>query len=157
VIGVAHSQNAVGIKAVNDAQGGFGFGTPNDVGQGRSAGGWVKAMVFVDPFTANGTAITRCFNSQASGATISTPPCGFGISHVTQGQDLIDYGFQVNDRYLSATSFAGVVLSACVLDSDNLCLTFGFNPFQPNANQVLVTTKDTSNNLTDGAFWVIVF
>jgi hypothetical protein len=168
VQGFAHSRTGFGVAGTNDApggigvygyapSGGFGFDTPNDVQQARYAGGWAKAMVFVDPFTANGTAITRCFNSQASGTTVSTPPCGFSISHAGQGQDFIDFGFQVNDRFISSTIFSSNVIGTCVLDANNYCATPGFSPIQPTANQILVITKDTSNNLVDSAFWIIVF
>jgi hypothetical protein len=165
VDGVTHSAAGSGVAGLNDAPGGtgvygvstnngFGFVTPSNVQQGRSMGGWVKAMVFVDPFTANGTAITRCYNSQGSGDTIWDPPCGFSIIHELQGQDLIDFGFEIDDRYISTTAFGGTGATACMLDPHNQCLAGGF--FPPSNSQVVVNTV-SGLSLVDTAFWIIVF
>ena len=119
-------------------------------------GGWVKAMIFVDPFAAGGTAITRCYNSQASGATVWTPPCGISITHERLGEDLIDFGFQVNDRFVMGTPFNAVTMQACVNDPNNSCLIEGFFPLT--ASQVdTFTVVPNDGNATDVAFWVIVF
>jgi hypothetical protein len=166
VDGITHSNAGSGVAGLNDApggtgvygvstNGGFGFVTPSNVQQDRGAGGWVKAMVFVDPFTSNGTAITRCYNSQASGATVSTPPCGFSITHEQQGEDLIDFGFQVNDRFVSASPFYSVTMQTCVNDADNSCLALGFFPLT--ASQLDTFTVTNAGNAADVAFWVIVF
>jgi len=165
VDGITHSAAGSGVARVNDApggtgvygvstNGGYGFVTPSNVRQARYAGGWVKAMVFVDPFTSNGTAITRCYNSQTGGTDVYTPPCGFTILHEQQGEDLIDFGFQVNDRFIQATSFRGTGMSTCILDSDNTCLADGF--FPPTDTQI-VTDTFSSFSLVDTAFWIIVF
>jgi len=165
VDGVTHSAAGSGVAGLNDAPGGtgvygvstnngFGFVTPSNVQQGRSMGGWVKAMIFVDPFTANGTAITRCYNSQGSGDTIWDPPCGFNIIHELQGQDLIDFGFEVDDRYLSTTAFGGTGATTCVLDPHNQCLAAGF--FPPSNSQAIITTVG-GLSAVDVAFWIIVF
>lgn len=162
---ISHTIKGSGVAGINDASGGigvygsstnggFGFYTDSNVAQARGMGGWVKAMVFVDPFTSSGTAITRCYNSQASGATVWTPPCGISITHEQQGEDLLDFGFQVNDRYVSTTVFAGTGMRACVLDPNNQCLENGF--FPPTANQLLTDTFSGSV-LVDVAFYVIVF
>jgi hypothetical protein len=166
VNGTSHTINGSGVAGINDApggigvygnssNGGFGFFTDSNAAQSRGMGGWAKAMIFVDPLTASGTAITRCYNSQATGATVWTPPCGITILHERQGEDLIDFGFQVNDRYVSATLFGGTGMSACVLDPNNQCLADGF--FPPTANQVLTDTSVGVGALVDVAFWVIVF
>ncbi len=157
VDGITHTPNGSGVAGINDGpggtgvygvsrNGGFGFLTPSNVSQDRSAGGWVKAMVFVDPYTQNGTAITRCYNSQGSGAAISTPPCGFGITHRTQGVDVVDLGFQVNDRFISVSS-AGVT-TTCVSDPNTCNLS---------TSQILVATLNLSGEGIDTAFWIIVF
>jgi hypothetical protein len=166
VDGITHSAAGSGVAGVNDApggtgvygvstNGGYGFVTPSNVQQDRGAGGWVKAMVFVDPFTQNGTAITRCYNSQASGSTVSTPPCGFSITHEQQGEDLIDFGFQVNDRFVSASPFYSVTMQTCVNDPDNSCLADGFFPLSP--SQLDTFTVTNAGNAIDVALWVIVF
>jgi hypothetical protein len=166
VDGISHSANGSGVAGVNDApggtgvygisrNGGFGFVTPSHVQQARDAGGWVKAMVFVDPNASNGTAITRCYNSQTGGDAVSTPPCGFTITHEQQGEDLIDFGFQVNDRFVSASPFYSVTMQTCVNDPNNSCLADGFFPLT--ANQLDTFTVTNAGNAIDVAFWVIVF
>jgi hypothetical protein len=159
VNGTSHTINGSGVAGINDAaggigvyghssNGGFGVYTDSNAAQSRGMGGWAKAMVFVDPFTSNGTAITRCYNSQASGATVWTPPCGIGIVHDGQGEDTLDFGFQVSDRYISTASFSGSI-GACVQDAHNFC------PFS--ASQVHTFTNNYLGNKTDAAFWVIIF
>jgi hypothetical protein len=77
----------------------YGFATDGNVQQARTAGGWVKAMVQVG--TAN--TINRCFNSTLAGDAATTPPCGFTLSYSTVTGSTIDFGFQVSDRFYSAT------------------------------------------------------
>ena len=81
----------------------FGISTDSNASQARTAGGWAKAMAYVDPFHPGGIAITRCYNSQATGAAVSTPPCGIGIVHVALGSNVLDFGFEVDDRFVMLT------------------------------------------------------
>jgi hypothetical protein len=162
VIGTANSVIGYGVAGINNnfqggvgvyghSSNGLGFYSDSNVGQSRSTSGWVKAMVFVDPFAPGGTAITRCYNSN-SGSSI--PPCGISILHELQGQDLIDFGYQINDRFISATAFGGTGMSTCVLDSNNQCYADFF--FPPSASQLVTNTFSGLDNV-DVAFWVIVF
>ena len=80
----------------------FGFATDSNVQQARSAGGWVKAMAYVQGMTPPYT-ITRCFNSTLAGAAATTPPCGFNLGELLPGDFALDFGFQVNDRFILAT------------------------------------------------------
>ncbi len=164
VDGIANSVNGTGVVGINRtsgvgvaalSNGGFAFQSIGDATQSRDSGGWAKAMVFVDPFTPSGTAITRCYNALATGAAVHTPPCGFGIAHYALGVDLIDFGFQVNDRFISATHFNADSIIACVSDPNNVCVSAG--GIFPNANQVLTLTYYSNGNTTDTAFWLIVF
>jgi hypothetical protein len=112
VHGVAHSNAGAGVGGLNTAAGGVGvwgeapsgvgFYTPNNVQQARSAGGWVKAMVYVNAATPPYN-IVRCFNSNLVGAAATTPPCGINFTEYAFGNWLLDFGFQVNDRFYSAT------------------------------------------------------
>lgn len=77
----------------------YGMATDGNVQQARSAGGWVKAMVQVG----TGNTVNRCFNSTLGGAAATTPPCGFTISFNSNTGNTIDFGFQVSDRFYSAT------------------------------------------------------
>src|SRR5579872_285722 len=162
VIGTANSFIGYGVAGINNNfQGGVGVyghssykatsATDSNVSQALGMGGWVKFMIFVDPFAPGGTAITRCFNSQTGS---SIPPCNFSITHELQGQDLIDFGFQINDRFISTTAFNGTGMSSCVLDTNNQCYADQF--FPPTATQLVTNTFSGVANV-DVAFWVIVF
>jgi hypothetical protein len=63
-------------------------------------GGFVKAMVLVN---ADGS-INLCYNSQLTGSAATTPPCGLSVN--TPFGDVYDitFPFQVNVRFLSATT-----------------------------------------------------
>ena len=93
---------------------GFGIAADNNAWQARGAGGWVKAMAYVDPFAPGGIAVTRCYNSQAFGAATTTPPCGISIVHNGQGDNTLDFGFQLSDRFvqLSTVNVTGGLLGA---------------------------------------------
>jgi len=77
----------------------FGFATDGNVQQARTAGGWVKAMAYVNavqtPYN-----IPLCYNSTLAGAAASTPPCGFTLTEENVGVFDIDFGFKVTDRFL---------------------------------------------------------
>jgi hypothetical protein len=158
----SHTVKGSGVAGINDSpqggigvyghssDGGYGFYTDSNAGQSRIMGGWAKAMVFVDPFTSSGTAITRCYNSQATGSTATTPPCGFSVTHEAQGADVVDFGFQVNDRFISATSFASSA-AACVQSPDQACIDIA------SASQVEVITRDSQSQFSDSSFWIVVF
>jgi hypothetical protein len=121
VYGQTGNVNAHGVAGVNTATGGIGvlgsapngdgFYTVNNVYQGRTAGGWIKAMAFVSP-----TGIVTCFNSTLIGAAATVPPCGFAFDKPGAGDYIIDFGFQVDDRFFSITgtgTIAPVVSSVC--------------------------------------------
>jgi hypothetical protein len=109
VHGVAHNTSGSGVAGINtgqDATGvygsdpqGYGFSTDSHVSQGRSSGGWVKAMVYIQ----GNTGIVRCFNSQIKGSAASTPPCGMNFTYYQAGWYSVDFGFEVDDRFPSAT------------------------------------------------------
>jgi hypothetical protein len=79
----------------------YGFATDSNVQQTRTANGWVKAIAVVEGYTAPYT-ITSCFNSTLAGAAATTPPCGFNLTEdqFEQSTFFVDFGFQVNDRFL---------------------------------------------------------
>jgi hypothetical protein len=79
-----------------------GFATDSNVQQARSAGGWVKAMVYVNAEKAPYT-ITRCFNSTLTGSAATTAPCGITLHEVQPGDFQLNFNFQVNDRFFATT------------------------------------------------------
>jgi len=83
---------------------GFGMATDSNAWQARGAGGWIKAMAYVDPFASGGIAVTSCYNPQASGAAVTTPPCGITLLNHFRGINIVDFGFQVSDRFVQLTA-----------------------------------------------------
>ena len=127
VQGFAHTTGGSGVAGFNDVQdatgvygsnqNGYGFVTDSHVSQGRSMGGWVKAMAFID---FSGT-IHRCFNSQLNGSAASVPPCGINLSvyHSTNPfQWVVDFGFEVDDRFVQASFMCACGDTAYGLSSD---------------------------------------
>jgi hypothetical protein len=122
-----------------------------NAGQARTSGGWVKAMVLYSGF--NSGNIAYCFNSTLSGTAATTPPCGFGQRKLGTGDYIIDFGFEVDDRFFSvAPSFYSLPFTLCtVTNGGNGCTSIltGLT-----ANQVEVTSQGAVN---DDKFYLIVY
>jgi hypothetical protein len=65
----------------------------------RVKGGLVKAMLYVD----KDRNIVRCFNSRLAENAESSKPCGFQIEIGSDQQVIINFGFQINDRFILTT------------------------------------------------------
>ena len=135
--------SASGYGVFGSSPNGFSFGADNNTKQARGAGGWVKAMVLVDPFAPGGIAIIRCFNSQQTGAAVYTAPCGMTLVSHRLGDNILDFGFQVSDRFPSATSAtSAAAISATAVGT----------------NQVeVLTVNPISGNLTDVPFYLFEY
>ena len=157
VHGLSHSV-ASGVAGVNDGDRGTGvfgsapkgwaFTSNGNTLQDRTAGGWVKATLFVSGVTGN---IVSCFNSTLGGASATTPPCGFGLDKTGTGDYILDLGFEVDDRFYSATGTVGSVIVTVCSNFVGVCnntLT---------ANQVEVVSSDASQNFYDNKFYLIVY
>jgi len=158
VHGLSHSV-ASGVAGVNDGDRGTGvfgsapkgwaFTSNGNTYQDRSAGGWVKAMLFVSGFTGK---IATCFNSTLGGAAATTPPCGFGVDKTGTGDYILDLGFEVDDRFYSATGNDRLgILSVCTsfIAVCNNTTT---------ANQVEVVNWDSTNQkFSDSKFYLVVY
>jgi hypothetical protein len=98
-----------GTGVYGTAPNGLGFATDSNVQQARTAGGWVKALLYVNtsqsPYT-----IQRCFNSTLSGSSATTPPCGFNLLESFPGDFTIDMGFEVDDRFVTASAYGDFAL-----------------------------------------------
>jgi hypothetical protein len=107
-IGV-YGGSTFGTGVYGTAPDGFGFATDSNVQQARTAGGWVKALLYVNTAQAPYT-IQRCFNSTLSGSAATTPPCGFNLLENFSGDFTIDMGFEVDDRFVTATAYGDFAL-----------------------------------------------
>jgi hypothetical protein len=110
-----------GSGVFGTSSGGFGFSTDSNVQQARTAGGWVKAMLWING--ESGT-VPRCFNSTLAGAAATTPPCGFAVDKTGIGDYIVVLNFEVDDRYFS-TNQAGVpqlITAVCTSpENGNIC------------------------------------
>ena len=162
VHGIAHTTGGAGVAGINTAAGGagifasspggYGIVTDSNVQQSRTAGGWIKAMAVVDetisPVGPN--QIVRCYNSQTSGASSSTPPCGFNMTFGRLGIHHIDFGFQVDDRFVQATP----VFTSNLSNGGGVVL----NIFPVSSSQVEIDTfYNGSGDLTDTTVYLLVF
>ncbi len=72
--------------------------------QPADKGGFVKAMAYIDPFRPGGIQyVVRCYNSQQIGNGVSTAPCGIAVTKIQPGRYEVDFGFDVRERFVSAT------------------------------------------------------
>jgi hypothetical protein len=137
--------NAGGGAGVVGA-GAWGFYTENNVHQGLGSGGWVKAMIVYDDVIQR--KMLRCFNSNLAGAAATTVPCGFSTNFFTTGVYGVDFGFEVDNRFLSANAFG----------HGGHYYVAGASPNPSSASQVIVNVFDVNSlSLQNGIFTVIVY
>jgi hypothetical protein len=106
VYGQDSNATGYGVYGRNTA-GGYGMGTDGPAFQARNQGGWVKAMALIDDGSG---AVIRCYNSQLPATQASIPPCGISVDHSRIGEPIIDFGFQVDDRFFQITpQWVGVI------------------------------------------------
>jgi hypothetical protein len=142
---------------------GFGIATDDNAQQGRAMGG-CKAMAYIDPWAPGGIAVTRCYNSQQTGSAVSTPPCGIVLSSHFEGGNTLDFGFEVDDRFVTTTAF----LSAPAYNHyQKLLAPVGFVDSeydQTNAQVIVLTFAAQASSagyggsgLVDVPFWIVVY
>ena len=91
---------------LGSATAGYALFAEGNAGQSRDKGGFVKAMILVNQ---DGT-IARCYNGLANS---STGNCGFTISHPSEGNYDINFGFKVDDRFLLTTPINNEPAGGC--------------------------------------------
>jgi hypothetical protein len=121
---------------------GYGVVTDGPVQQARNQGGWVKAMALVDP---DNERIVRCFNSQIASNLATVPPCGFSLQEPEAGDTIVDFGFQVDDRFVQVTSSSFVTAGIC-----ETCNT-------TSNRQIAVETRTVDANNFNAPFYIFVF
>ena len=135
--------NGIAITTAGDV--GIGTTAPlaklhveGNAAQPRDKGGFVKAMAYIDPFLPADQYVVRSYNSQ--GATIT-------VTRVAPGSYWIDFGFKVDDRFISVTpAITGVSMSATPRPG-------GFN------NQIGVGSalSDDPSTRADTPFFIFVY
>lgn len=100
VYGVSTSPAGVAVYARNNS-GGRAIYAEGNIAQALSSNGLVKAMISVDPFLPADQYIVRCYNGITNS---STGNCGFSMTRSFEGSYTINFGFSVNDRFLSLTA-----------------------------------------------------
>lgn len=137
-----NSTNGVGVLGA----GAWGFYTDNSVHQGLNGGGWVKAMiVYGDVIQGK---MLRCFNASLAGAAATTVPCGFSTNFFATGVYGVDFGFEVDNRFLSANAFG----------HGGHYYVAGASPNPSSSSQVIVNVFDVNSlSLQNGIFTVIVY
>jgi hypothetical protein len=102
VIGESSGTSGIGVVGKDLNGGGLGFLSQGHASQNRTGGGWIKALMYVNTKDAP-YSILRCFNSTMTGTAATTPPCGYTLTELGPGNFTIDIGFEVDDRFVSAT------------------------------------------------------
>ncbi|MFO1507583.1 MAG: hypothetical protein U1F23_11035 [Lysobacterales bacterium] len=122
--------------------------SPGSAVQARNQNGWLKASVLVDSSTMQ---VLRCFNSRLSGPSATTPPCGITFFNSDVNETVVDFHFQVNDRFeMVASADPNIVTSTC--DASNWrCPTITSTQVQ------VITTLQNSGGPSLGRFMVTVF
>ncbi|HZR32329.1 MAG TPA: hypothetical protein VFA76_10820 [Terriglobales bacterium] len=168
VYGVSHDVNNGGVYGTNDANGfgvigvsadgtgvkgdsanGFAMSAAGNVTQNRDKGGWVKAMAYVG----SGGGIFRCFNSFIAGSAASAPPCGFTATSSTNGVFRVNFGFPVNDRFISLTPHYGPGNAA----PNNMGANFVFPDADVNAVDVVTYDANDGDDSYGVSFMIFVY
>jgi hypothetical protein len=145
--GVAgHSNN--GVAVVGDSSNGWSMQALGNTTQARSAGGFVKAMAFVNTGAAD--PIKDCFNSQVAPSQARSGDCGMSLSTRGTGEYDVDFGFNVSDRVVSVTS-----ANECCTAANRVLTAF---PFSGEPNKLEVTSVNAhTNNFDHSSFYIVVF
>jgi hypothetical protein len=100
--GVAgHSDN--GVAVAGDSSNGWAMQSLGNASQSRTAGGFVKAMAYVDMIAHPNDPVQQCFNSQRPPSQATSGNCGITLSNPYEGWWYVNFGFKVDDRIVQTT------------------------------------------------------
>jgi hypothetical protein len=146
VFGQSNSAGGWGVFGRNQS-GGYAMYADGNAGQARDKGGFVKAMLYVSD---SGT-ILRCYNGITGS---STGNCGFTVNHFTAGGYGVDFGFQVNDRFVSVSpSYSDFNF----LHNNNRGANFSFVSANSNTINVFTFLTDDHENSAADNFMIFVY
>ena len=161
VHGVAHGAGS-GVTGVSDNTGGVGVWgqgpgyalyANGNTGQARTAGGWLKAMLYYSGF--NSGRIVSCFNSTLAGAAATTPPCGFSATKNGTGDYTLDFGFEIDDRFFSVTNTNWFATTGLCTNWNGACSSGSWTPSQVEVFSFL--PEPYYNTYADTKFYLMVF
>ena len=133
-----HGTSTSGSGVAGHSDSGYGMATDGPTQQSRSQGGWAKAMLYVTINEFDGNfqlSIPRCFNSQLPASRASVPPCGFSVSLYGGGIYIVDFGFEVDDRFVQLTE-----------EGNGYASLNSVAAIPHNANQLAITTYGISGS-----------
>jgi hypothetical protein len=144
--GVA-GRSANGTGVMGDSSNGWAIQAFGNARQSRARGGFVKAMAFVSPGAFPSDPIRQCFNSQLPASQATSGNCGITYSSSGTGRYLLDFGFQVNDRFASVSN----------ADASLYNQVMAVVP-QPNNTQFRVISVDPAGGPTgNNRFYIVVY
>jgi hypothetical protein len=146
--------NATGLGGVGVyAQGASGAAihAAGNATQARDNGGFAKAMAYINPFLPASQYVVRCYNSQQAGSAMSTSPCGITVTRIGPGDYWVDFGFKVNDRFVSVAGIQPI--------SPTTYISASFDFVVGHANRVEVRTfiPNVVTTGDDAAFMIIIY
>lgn len=138
--------SASGVGVTGESTSGFAVYANGNAGQAPDKAGFVKAMLYVDPFLPADQYIVRCYNGLNN---TSTGNCGFTVTRDFAGIYRIEFGdgFQVSDRFFSLTMGQ---LNGSEPTTGNVRIPF--------VSTAIVSTFETNTALfVDARFYLIVY
>lgn len=143
VYGESSGSSGVGVYGRNLA-GGRAIYAEGNAAQTLSGNGLVKAMLYVQ----QDGVILRCYNGNTN---VSAGNCGFSIVRNGPGDYYVDFGFQVDNRFLSVTSRNPVNPGTYVSNS------FRFEVNEPNKVRVRTFIVNVDTLGDDANFMIIIY
>jgi hypothetical protein len=147
---VGGTQLVAGNQVVTGSSSVASLFSGSDVRQPRGSNGLAKAMLYVQ---ANGT-ISYCYNGVTG---VSSGGCGFTVVRELAGRYTIDFGFNVSDRFYSATPQVGGSITRI-----GIMFFRGAALGEPQPNKIYIETffTNVSNDLdakVDNPFMLIIY
>jgi hypothetical protein len=118
--------------------------------------GLVKAMALIAG-DLNST-VVQCYNSQATGAVATTPPCGIDATFEEDGPGtgfLVDFGFVLIDRFISVTP--KYVEGSLNDRGSRVTVELGSSLLNPNRARVILRGDDGPTFYYQGGFFIFVY
>ncbi|MCC7373675.1 MAG: hypothetical protein IT581_03395 [Verrucomicrobiales bacterium] len=145
-----HASGPGGVGVYGESANGPAVVAKGDAVQSLDRGGFVKAMVFVNPFLPAADYVVRCFNATQTGSATSSAPCGIQVTRIRAGLYTVDFGFPVEDRFFSLTSRS-------TSGGEYGLATGTINIVEGSKVSVSFSRIDDGQNLDDCQFYLIVY